>query len=281
MQALALEFTVVTVQTLVIVGILAAVFTLLSTLVAACNDTPPWWRKPDLSTDLCWTFLPKLLYGYAQTLLLTLGTAAFYGITDPSRFFAEGHGPLAGLGVWWQVALYLLGNDFVMYVTHRLFHTARLWRFHAVHHSSEQLEWISAGRFHPVDQVFHSVLADVTMLLLGIPPETIVWLLPFSAGTSALVHANLDWNFGPFRAVLASPVFHRWHHTSAERGGSSNFAGTFPIFDVLFGTFHMPAGARPDAYGVDDPAFPRDFAGQLLHPLRATKPAAVAAREQP
>ena len=272
MQALALQFAVVTVQTLAIVLVLAAVFTALSAVVAACNDTPPWWRKPDLSTDLCWTFVPKLLYGYAQTLMLTLGIAAFYGISDPGRFFAEGHGPLAGIGFWWQAGLYLLGNDFVMYVTHRLFHSARLWRFHAVHHSSEQLEWISAGRFHPVDQVFHSVLADVVMLLLGIPPEIIVWVLPFSAGTSAMVHANLDWSFGPFRFVLASPVYHRWHHTSAERGGSSNFAGTFPVFDLLFGTYYMPAGERPDAYGVDDANFPRDFTRQLLHPFRLAKP---------
>ena len=101
MHALALEFAVVTVQTLAIALVLAAVFTLLSAVVAACNDTPPWWRKPDLSTDLCWTFIPKLLYGYAQTLMLTLGIAALYGITDSGRFFAEGHGPLAGMGAGW------------------------------------------------------------------------------------------------------------------------------------------------------------------------------------
>ena len=106
------------------------------------------------------------------------------------------------------------------------------------------------------------------MLLLGIPPEILLWLLPFNAGSSALNHANLDWDFGRFRTVLASPVFHRWHHTSADRGGSSNFAGTFPLFDLLFGTYHMPAGQRPDSYGVDDPDFPRDFAGQMVHPFR-------------
>lgn len=92
--------------------------------------------------------------------------------------------------------------------------------------------------------------------------------MPFNVGTSALVHANLDWDFGWFRYVLVSPVYHRWHHTSAERGGSSNFAGTFPLYDLAFGTFHMPAGQRPDAYEVDDPHFPKGFFGQLLHPFR-------------
>ena len=250
--------------------VLAVVFTLLSTLAAACNKAPPWWRKPDLSTDLCWAVVPQLLYRFALTLMLVFGVAALYGITDPGgidRFFTEGVGPLAHLGFWPQVALYLLGNDLVMYTTHRLFHSMHLWRFHAVHHSSEHLEWISAGRFHPVDQVLHGILADAVMLLLGIPPEVLAWLLPFNVGTSALVHANLDWNFGVFRYVLVSPVYHRWHHTDAERGGSSNFAGTFPLFDLLFGTFYLPTEQRPDRYGVDDPHFPTDFIGQFRHPF--------------
>ena len=276
MHALLAQSSAVVIQTLAILAVLGLVFTLLSAVVSACNKTPPWWRKPDLSTDLCWVLFPKLAYGYVQTVMLTLGMAAFYGIAEPDRFFAEGHGPLAGLAPWWQAALYLLGSDFVMYVTHRLFHTARLWRFHAVHHSSEQLEWISASRFHPVDQVLHGLLADVVMLLLGIPPDILLWLLPFNAGSSALIHANLDWTFGPFRTVLASPVFHRWHHTSAEQGGSSNFAGTFPVFDLLFGTYNMPAGQRPERYGIDDANFPKHFTGQLVHPFKPAKPAAAA-----
>ena len=117
------------------------------------------------------------------------------------------------------------------------------------------------------------------MLLLGIPPEVLVWLMPFNVGTSALVHANLDWDFGPFRYVLVSPVFHRWHHTSADRGGSSNFAGTFPLYDLMFGTFHMPAGQRPDAYGVDDPHFPSGFLRQLRYPLRSRRTAVSGSKD--
>ncbi len=255
-------------------AVLAAVFTAISALFAACNKAPPWWRKPDLSTDLCWAFMPQLLYKFAQIAMLVIGIAAFYGINDPNaldRFFTKGIGPLARLGFWPQVALYLLGNDLIMYVTHRLFHGARLWRFHAVHHSSEHLEWTSASRFHPVDQILHGTLADVVMLLLGVPPEVLAWLMPWTVGSSALVHANLDWDFGVFRYVLVSPVYHRWHHTSAERGGSSNFAGTFPLYDLLFGTFYLPAEHRPDRYGVDDPHFPKSFVGQLRHPFAPSR----------
>ena len=163
--------------------------------------------------------------------------------------------------------IYLLGSDLILYATHRMFHGVRLWRFHAVHHSSRHLEWISAVRFHPVDAILHGTVPDVMMLLLGVSPEVLVWTMPFTVGTGALVHANLDWRFGPFRYVLASPVFHRWHHTSESRGGSSNFAATFPFIDLAFGTFYLPADQLPDAYGTDDPAIPADFAGQLVHPL--------------
>ena len=77
---------------------------------------------------------------------------------------------------------------------------------------------------------------------------------PLTIAHSAFVHANLDWTLGPFKYVIAGPVFHRWHHTAADRGGEKNFAATFPILDVIFGTFYMPAGQLPDNYGIGEDA---------------------------
>jgi len=91
---------------------------------------------------------------------------------------------------------------------------------------------------------------------------------PFTIAYSAFVHANLNWTLGPFKYVLASPVFHRWHHTPADEGGDKNFASTFPILDWLFGTFYMPEGKVPTAYGIDDKEFPEGFGSQLLYPFR-------------
>jgi sterol desaturase/sphingolipid hydroxylase (fatty acid hydroxylase superfamily) len=100
-----------------------------------------------------------------------------------------------------------------------------------LHHSSEDLSWISAACFHPANNFLGSVLVDVALLLAGISPNVMLWVGPFNVATSALVHANLNWTFGPFKYWFASTVLHRWHHTSLGRGGNSNFAGTFPIFD--------------------------------------------------
>ena len=87
---------------------------------------------------------------------------------------------------------------------------------------------------------------------------------PLTIAHSAFVHANLDWTLGPFKYVIARPVFHRWHHTAADRGGEKNFAATFPVLDLMFGTFYMPEGELPDNYGIDD----RDLPDELYRPAR-------------
>ena len=82
-----------------------------------------------------------------------------------------GRGPLAAMPFWLQAVLYLVIQDVLMYWSHRAFHTARLWRYHAVHHSSVQLDWLSGRRFHPVDFALHSAFPDAVCLMLGISPD--------------------------------------------------------------------------------------------------------------
>jgi sterol desaturase/sphingolipid hydroxylase (fatty acid hydroxylase superfamily) len=248
----------------------AGAFTVLS-ICRTCNPGRPWWRKRDLLTDLCYWFLVPLLARYLRIGLLVSGAALLFGVTSPEglvAFYQDGHGPLAQLPVWLQAIVFLVGSDLMMYWIHRAFHRAPLWKYHAVHHSSEELDWISAARFHPVNIFLGSVATDAVLLLAGISPSVFVFLGPFTVAHSAFVHANLGWSLGPFKYVLAGPVFHRWHHTGFDRGGNRNFASTFPVLDVVFGTFYMPPGERPDAYGIAEEDFPPGFAGQLLYPFR-------------
>ena len=88
---------------------------------------------------------------------------------------------------------------------------------------------MSTGRFHPINNLLEFTLADVAVLLMGFSPAALVVLTPFNLIYSAMVHANLNWTFGPLRYVFASPVFHRWHHTTQEEGLDKNFASTFPL----------------------------------------------------
>jgi sterol desaturase/sphingolipid hydroxylase (fatty acid hydroxylase superfamily) len=71
--------------------------------------------------------------------------------------------------------------------------------------------------------------------------------------------------------VIASPVFHRWHHTAEDEGLDKNFAGLFPAFDALFGTLYLPAGRQPRDFGVRGEAVPETLLGQLAYPFRREK----------
>jgi sterol desaturase/sphingolipid hydroxylase (fatty acid hydroxylase superfamily) len=248
---------------------LAAAFTIL-TAFWACNPGQPWWRKRDLVTDLCYWFFIPVIARYLRIGLLIVGAALLFRITTADglvAFYDNGHGPLAALPLPVQMIIFLVGEDIILYWAHRLFHGQRMWRYHAVHHSSEELDWISAARFHPVELFLRGVSADVIMLLIGISPNVLVVLGPLTIAHSAFVHANLNWTLGPFKYVIATPVFHRWHHTAADRGGEKNFASTFPILDILFGTFYMPKGELPDRYGIGEPEYPASFPAQLVHPF--------------
>ncbi len=126
-------------------------------------------------------------------------------------------------------------------------------------------------RTHPVNFILYSTLINVLVGFAGFSPKAFIYLVPFNTLFGLLVHANLNWTFGPFRYVLASPVFHRWHHTYGDRGGNRNFAPTFPFLDLAFGTFHMPKGELPTVFGVTDSRVPDHLLGQVCHPFRRAK----------
>ena len=249
---------------------LGAAFTILS-FFWACNPGQPWWRKRGLVTDVCYWFLIPLFARYLRIGLLVIGAAVLFGINTPEamvQFYDDGHGPLAQLPLWLQAAIFLVGSDFMMYWLHRMFHGGEFWKYHAIHHSSEDLDWISAARFHPVNLLLGTIGVDVILLMAGISPNCMILVGPFTTFHSAFVHANLNWTLGPLKTVLATPVFHRWHHTSLDDGGNKNFAGTFPLWDLLFGTYYMPEDRLPGEYGAEDPAMPSEIAGQLAYPFR-------------
>ena len=237
---------------------------------SACNPSRPWWRKREIATDVLYWFLIPLGARFVRIGLMVTGAALLFNIHGAEaliKFYDDGFGPLAEMPLWLQAIIFLVASDFLLYWFHRLYHGATMWKYHAVHHSSEELDWISAARFHPVNILFGTVLVDVALLLAGISPNVMLWVGPFTTAHSAFVHANLNWTLGPFKYVLASPVFHRWHHTAADRGGSMNFAGTFPVLDLMFGTFYMPKNELPDAYGVADRSVPEGFGSQIIYPF--------------
>lgn len=246
---------------------LGVVFGLLSRL-SPCNEGKPWWEKHGLFTDLSyWIFVP-IFTRYLRIGVTVMLTIWLFHISEGQKiadFYLHGHGPLSRLPLWLQGLFYLIASDFALYWIHRAFHRGGLWKYHAVHHATRELEWTSAARFHPVNLALGTAAVDIALLLVGVSSDIFLVVGPFTTVTSCLVHANLNWTFGPLRYVFVSPVFHRWHHASAVC--DKNFASTFSLWDVMFGTSYMPAGLLPGGYGITDQAMPEGLFAQMVHPL--------------
>ena len=167
-----------------------------------------------------------------------------------------------------QLPLILVLADFLAYWTHRLFHGRLLWRFHAIHHSSRTVDWLSSVRLHPFNDAVARVAQVVPLYWIGFNGAALASFVPFLTLYALLLHANVSWTFGPLRLLLASPAFHRWHHTSEEEGLDKNFSGLFPFIDLAFGTFYMPAGRQPQRFGIVHDDVPEGLLGQLVYPFK-------------
>jgi sterol desaturase/sphingolipid hydroxylase (fatty acid hydroxylase superfamily) len=251
-------------ETLAWLAALAAAFAVLVRLMP-CNRGMFWWKDLRAAgTDLLYWFVTPLFVRVCRTFLLAAGIAFLFAGQPP------GFTLVRGLPIWQQCVAILLLQDVMLYWIHRGFHTRAAWSFHAIHHSPTVVDWLSASRNHLVNNLLSFILADIVVQLLGFSPVALVLLAPFNILYSSMVHANLNWTFGPLRYVFASPVFHRWHHTTEAEGIDKNFAPTFPVLDLIFGTFYMPAGKLPEQFGNGETDFPEDFWGQLIHPLRGS-----------
>ena len=166
-----------------------------------------------------------------------------------------------------QLAEAMLLSQLAFYFVHRLAHRVGwMWRFHRVHHSSPQLDWLAAPHLHPIDQGLGLGLSFAPLLLLGGDLAVFGAIAGLLQAHAIFQHANFRIGFGPFRSVVSAPSFHHWHHSNDVEARDCNFAGLFPWIDRWFGTYHDPAGAWPRTYGIDTP-MPKGYLRQLASPF--------------
>jgi sterol desaturase/sphingolipid hydroxylase (fatty acid hydroxylase superfamily) len=178
------------------------------------------------------------------------------------------HDFVAGLPLWIQIPLAIVLSDLGFYTVHRLFHKIPwLWKFHAVHHSIETLDWLAGHRVHPVDQILTKGASLVPVFALGFSDTAVAIYGLLYYWQSLLVHSNFNINLGPLRFIVALPQFHHWHHANHEEAYDKNFAGQLALLDFIFRTHHLPGQKIPERYGTQTPV-PRDYVGQILFPFR-------------
>lgn len=220
-------------------------------------------------TDLGYYFLS----GLAPALLLAAPLAAVAwvartAVPDPLHAF------VAAQPLWLLLPVALVIGDAGAYWGHRLSHEVPwLWRFHAVHHSAEHVDWLVNTRAHPIDLLVTRLFGLTPLYVLGLAGPvgakgTLVPVLVAVIGTiwSFFIHANVGWRFGRVERALATPFFHHWHHSRRDHV-DRNYAAMFPFLDHLFGTLHLPAD-WPCEYGTDTDVGAR-LATQLVRPFAA------------
>ncbi len=226
---------------------------------------PTYWQ------DLGYFFGNGLLFKLAIVPMLSM-TALGLSLLVPSGL----QDWALNLSMSMRALLGLLVGDIAYYFVHRAMHQVpSLWRFHAVHHSAEQLDWLVSARAHPFEIVFTRWLSFVVLYIVGLArPQAsgmadLSTLLIFAAGIvwGFFVHANVRWRFGPLEWLIATPAFHHWHHANEAHGQRDhNYAAMFPFIDRVFASLHLP-NTLPQRYGIDEP-MEADALGQLMHPFK-------------
>jgi len=142
-------------------------------------------------------------------------------------------------------------SDLVGYWIHRLMHRVPfLWRWtHQMHHSAERMDLAGMAYAHPFDTVVTFGLTGLAVALLGLSPAAgaVAGLLGFFF--AVVQHANVR-TPRLLGYVMQRPESHGVHH---QRGVHAYNYGSFPLWDLLFGTFRNPA-SFPGEYGFWDGA---------------------------
>jgi sterol desaturase/sphingolipid hydroxylase (fatty acid hydroxylase superfamily) len=223
-----------------------------------------------IGNDVAYYFLSSL----APKLLLVLplsGLAWLTHRTGPLGFYEW----IAALPFGARFVAALLIGELGAYWGHRWSHEIPLlWRFHAVHHSAEEVDWLVHTRAHPVDMFFTRLCAYVPMYLLGLaqPTGNGMDLAPYlvtvvSTVWGFYIHSNLKWRLGWLEWVVASPAFHHWHHTNdGPEFLNKNYAPLLPCVDLFFGTLYLPKRQWPGKYGTDT-AVAAGLVEQLVEPF--------------
>ena len=202
-----------------------------------------WGRRDELSRNaILNTVTTVVIWGINIVVLLL----CWKQVTGAVRSAYDWLGiPMLPQDIWDGVpllattAIAFAARDFADYWNHRAMHTRWLWPTHAAHHSDTHVNAFTTSRIHFLEAVV--MMGSHVLLLTWMQlPELVPVIAILSTLHNAYVHMDLPWTHGPLRLVIASPVFHRWHHADTPEAYGKNLANAIPLWDWLFGTYVEP-----------------------------------------
>ena len=222
------------------------------------------WR-----TDLAYFFM-----GHVLVQFILIAVTASTSTVDALVASETVKNAIRAMPVWLQFLLAVLVADLAQALLHRAYHnTPFLWRFHAVHHSTRQMDWLAGSRIHLLEIVLTRSAVLLPLVVLGFAPAAVNAYVILVGLQAVLAHANLRLNFGWLEYVLVTPRYHHWHHARQADYIDVNYAIHLPLVDMLMGTFKLPPrGEWPAEYGVMKlETVPAGFLAQARMPLSRTK----------
>jgi sterol desaturase/sphingolipid hydroxylase (fatty acid hydroxylase superfamily) len=171
------------------------------------------------------------------------------------------------IGTYPTLFLAVFLGDFIGYWRHRLEHTKWLWPTHAIHHSDEEMTWLTLNRFHPINRITTTMIDSAFLMAMGLPAWAVIANSAVRNYYGYFIHADLPWTYGRLGKVFVSPAMHQWHHAKDIKYAGTNFATVFSIFDRVFGTFALP-GPCDVPLGIAQ-EIGQNVPAQLAHPFKA------------
>jgi sterol desaturase/sphingolipid hydroxylase (fatty acid hydroxylase superfamily) len=184
--------------------------------------------------DACYLVLHAVVVIPLMTLLSVGAAALLSGHAGWLELHATARWP-----AWLIMPLTLVAMDAANWLAHYADHRfGALWRFHALHHSQEELSVLTSFRAHPLMHTTGFLLATVPVVALMPTRPVAPVLITTYVCIGTLQHANVRWSFGPVGRVLVSPAYHRVHHSlEAQR---VNLGVVLTVWDVLAGYANFP-----------------------------------------
>jgi hypothetical protein len=165
--------------------------------IGICERIWPAERRPVLARghvqDACFVALHAIVVIPLMT-LLSVGAAALIG--SHARWIELR--TTENWPGWLLIPLTVVAMDGANWLPHYADHRlGPLWRFHALHHSQEELSVLTSFRAHPLMHTTGFLLAAVPVVALmpARPMAPVIITIYVCIGT--LQHANLRWTFGP------------------------------------------------------------------------------------
>jgi len=131
-----------------------------------------------------------IIYAAVSDVIVVIFNNAIKSISG--GFDLQASNPMRHLPYWGVLLIGFLVRDFVQWWTHRLLHySERLWEFHKVHHSVEEMGFAAHLRYHWMETIVYRTMEYIPLALLGIGLYDFFIIHIFTLAVGHYNHSNI------------------------------------------------------------------------------------------